>query len=192
MTESRRPGLQFIHRALADPVRLRVIESLWKTSPQSARELAEWAGVQPDRLYYHLAQLEKAGLIEIAEYRPLPGGKVERMYRPTTIEPPAEAATPLEVAQFLNTILEATQVDIAAASLAKERGERREISLSRTTLHVSEDVLVTLREQIQALVRTAHENPSDDGVWTRVVVTFVDLEDRDRQTSAIHPAESQQ
>ena len=40
--------------------------------PRSARELADCAGLPADRLYYHLGQLEQAGLIEVAEYRRLP------------------------------------------------------------------------------------------------------------------------
>ena len=78
MATHRHPGVRSVHRALADPLRIRLLECLWG-QPQSAKELAEWAGLPPDRLYYHLAQLEQAGLIEIAEYRRLQGGKVERV-----------------------------------------------------------------------------------------------------------------
>ena len=179
MSERQR-GLRSLHRVLADPIRIQVLELLWQAHPQSAKELATLLELRPDRLYYHLAQLEKAGLIEIAEYRRLAGGKVERMYQPTTAEPPGDKATPLEVAQFLNAMLEATQADITSASMAKERGERREISLSRTTVRLSEEELMRLRDQINDLARTAQDNPNDDGVWTRVVVTLVDVEDRNQ------------
>src|SRR5215472_12064875 len=107
MTKQQHPRLKSVHRALADPMRLRILESLWGR-PQSAKELASWAGLPPDRLYYHLAQLEQAELIEIAEYRRLPGGKVERVYRPTPVEPPGDEATPRELADFLGAALEAT------------------------------------------------------------------------------------
>ena len=129
MTKHQHPGLRSVHRALADPMRIRLLECLWGR-PQSAKELAEWVGMAPDRLYYHLAQLEEAGLIEIAEYRRLPGGKVERVYRPTPVEPPGDEATPLEFADFLGAMLETTRADITAASVAKEAGERREILLA--------------------------------------------------------------
>jgi DNA-binding transcriptional ArsR family regulator len=182
MTKHHSPRLRSPHRALADPLRLRVLEALWGR-PQTAKELAEWAGQPPDRLYYHLAQLEQAGLIEIAEYRPLAGGKVERVYRPTEVEPPGDVATPEELARFLSAALEATQVDIAAAGVAKQAGQRREISLARTTLRLSEAELVMLRAHLLELVRQAQEKPNDEGVWTRVVVTLVDLQDRGQPTS---------
>jgi DNA-binding transcriptional ArsR family regulator len=168
-------------------MRIRLLECLWGR-PQSAKELAAWAGLPPDRLYYHLAQLEEARLIEIAEYRRLPGGKVERVYRPTPVEPPGDEASPLEYAEFLGAMLEATRADITAASLAKEAGERREITPTRTTVRLSEAELVTLRERLLELVRLAQDKPNDEGIWTRVVVTLVDLQDRGQKTSKGDPA----
>jgi len=182
MAKHQHPGLRSVHRALADPMRIRLLECLWGR-PQSAKELAAWVGLPPDRLYYHLAQLEQARLIEIAEYRRLPGGKVERVYRPTPVEPPGEEATPLEYAEFLGAMLEATRADITAASVAKEAGQRREIMLTRATLRLPEADLVTLREHILELVRQAQDQPGDEGTWTRVVVTLIDLQDRGQLTT---------
>ncbi len=187
MTKHHHPELRSVHRALSDPMRIRLLECLWG-QPQSAKELAEWAGMAPDRLYYHLAQLEQAGLIEIAEYRRLPGGKVERVYRPTSVEPPGDEATPLEFADFLGAMLEATRADITAASMAKEAGERREITLQRATVRLSEADLVALRERLFELVRQVQEQPDDKGIWTRVVVTLVDLQDRGQPINRGEPA----
>jgi DNA-binding transcriptional ArsR family regulator len=195
MEKYQHQGLRSLHRALADPMRIQLLECLW-ARPQSAKELAEWAGMPPDRLYYHLAQLERAGLIEVAQYRPLPGGKVERVYRPTPVEPPGDQAAPLEVAAMLGAMLEATRADITAASVAKEAGERREITLTRATVRLSEAELITLREQVMELVRQAQDKSDREGqgqdqgqgqgqdqdqgqdIWTRVVVTFIDLQNR--------------
>ncbi len=110
------------------------------------------------------------------------------MYRPTPVEPPGDEATPLEFADFLGVMLEATRADITAASMAKEAGERREITLQRTTVRLSEAELVTLREHLLSLVRQAQDKPDDEGVWTRVVVTLVDLQDRGQPTSKGDPA----
>src|SRR5260370_13390790 len=99
MTKHQHPGLRSVHRALADPMRLRLLECLWGR-PQSAKELAQWAGLPPDRLYYHLAQLEQPGLIEIAEYRRLPGGMGDRRDRPRPSAPPGAEATTLEYSEY--------------------------------------------------------------------------------------------
>lgn len=187
MTKHRSPRLRSPHRALADPLRLRLLERLWGR-PHTAKELAEWAGLPPDRLYYHLGQLEQAGLIEIAEYRRLPGGKVERVYRPTEVEPPGDVTDPEELALFFSAALEATQADIATAGVARQAGERREISLTRTAVRLSEAELASLRDHLFDLIRQAQEKPDEEGVWTRVVFTLIDLEDRHPPTTTERPA----
>jgi DNA-binding transcriptional ArsR family regulator len=169
--------LRAVHRALADPLRIRLFELL-VVRPQSARELAGRVDMRPDRLYHHLAQLEAAKLIEIAEYRPLPGGKVERVYAPTATEPLADDASPADVALMLGAALETTRADINAAAQAQEAGEERLISLSRTGLRLNAGHLAELRSAIEDLIERAREHPDDDGVWTTVLWTAVDREDR--------------
>jgi DNA-binding transcriptional ArsR family regulator len=169
--------LRAVHRALADPLRIRLFELL-VVRPQSARELAGRVDMRPDRLYHHLAQLEAAKLIEIAEYRPLPGGKVERVYAPAATEPLADDASPADVALMLGAALETTRADINAAAQAKEAGEERLISLSRTGLRLNAGHLAELRSAVEDLIERAREHPDDDGVWTTVLWTAVDREDR--------------
>lgn len=170
-----------VHKALSDPVRLRLLEALW-ARPQSARELAPAAGLPPDRLYYHLGQLERAGLAEIAGYRQLAGGKVERVYARAAVEPPGDAATPAEAAAFLGSALGATQADIATAVRAKEAGRRREAEVHRRAVRLTNEALAELRAHIGALAGrsgTADSAGQDgEGTWTRVVVALIDLEDR--------------
>lgn len=166
-----------MHRALADPLRIRLLEALW-VKPRSARELADLVGMPADRLYHHLAQLTAGGLVEIAEYRPLPGGKVERIYAPAPVEPPGEDSSPGEVATFLNAVLEATRADVNAASLGQEQGEHREIHLTRTTLRLNATHYAELRAGLESLIRAAAAEPDEDGVLTRIVWAMADLQPR--------------
>jgi hypothetical protein len=145
--------------------------------PRSARELADCTDVQADRLYYHLAQLERARLIEIAEHRPLPRGKVERVYAPAVVEPPGDTTSPEKMAAFLGSMLEATRADIIAACRAKQAGERREVELLRGALRLDEAGLAALRAEIERL-KIRFRNAEADGVWTRIVVALVDLQPR--------------
>jgi DNA-binding transcriptional ArsR family regulator len=188
----RRATWRNVHKALSDPLRLRLLEALW-AKPQSARELAPSTGLPPDRLYYHLGQLERAGLAEITGYRQLPGGKVERVYAPAAVEPPGDTAEPAEVAAFLGSVLEATQADITAAFLAKEAGERREVNVYRGALRLTDQALAELRSQIGVLAErfgaAESAGPDEDGTWTRVVVGLIDLEERPAQKTARDPAQ---
>src|ERR1700684_1449477 len=104
MPGGRPSGFRSVHRALADPLRLRLLEALC-FSPRSVKELAGAVELPPDRLYYHLRQLEQAAIIEVSGYRPLPGGKVERLYQRAEVEPPDEGAAPEEgLAEWLRNV----------------------------------------------------------------------------------------
>ena len=165
-----------VHKALADPLRIRLVEWLMER-PRSARELAGCAGLPADRLYYHLGQLEQAGLIEIAEYRPLARGKVERIYARAESEPPGDDASPEETAAFLGSMLEATAMDITAAYQAKREGRRREVELRRGSLRLTDQALAELRGHIDQLAARFADTGAD-GTRTQVVLALVDLQDR--------------
>jgi DNA-binding transcriptional ArsR family regulator len=165
-----------VHKALADPLRIRLLEWLMER-PRSARELAGCVGLPADRLYYHLGQLEQAGLIEVAEYRRLARGKAERVYAPAEAEPPGDDASPQETAAFLGSVLEATALDITAAFQAKQAGHRREVDVTRTALRLTDEALAELRGHLgQIAARSAR--PDAEGTWTRLVLVLADLQDR--------------
>jgi DNA-binding transcriptional ArsR family regulator len=174
-TQAPRKSWHGVHKAMADPLRIRLWEWL-SEAPRSARQLAECAGLPADRLYYHLGQLEQAGLIEVAEYRPMARGRVERVYAPAQTEPPGDA-NPEETAAFLGSVLEATAMDITAAQQAGQTGRRREVSLHRGTLRLTDQALAELRGHIEQLA-ARFSDPGADGTWTRVVLALVDVQDR--------------
>ena len=169
-----------LHKALADPLRIRLLEWLFE-APRSARQLADCAGLPADRLYYHLGQLEQAGLIEVAEYRRLARGKVERVYAPAETEPPGDDASPQETAAFLGSMLEATAMDITAAYQARRSGRRREVELHRGALRLTDQALAELRGHVEQLA-ARFADPGADGTWTRVILALVDLQDRPDDT----------
>jgi DNA-binding transcriptional ArsR family regulator len=82
----------FLHyvRALHCPTRW-VIIGLIDDNPTSTREIyeglkKEGENLSKSGLYYHLSQLEKAGIIELAEYREVGGGAPEKVWRLRTKE----------------------------------------------------------------------------------------------------------
>lgn len=167
-----------VHRVLADPLRLRVLEALWVRS-QSAKELARWVGVSPDRLYYHLRKLEAAGLVEVSGYRELGGGKVERVYSRVAVEPPAEETSPAERAHFLSQVLLTSRADITDACAAQERGADRRVHVVRSIVRLSREHVDEMRARFEEMTAAADDGPDDDGVLVSTLLTLVDLEDRD-------------
>jgi hypothetical protein len=111
---------------------------------------------------------------------PVSQAGVERVYAPTAVEPLVDDASPADVARLLNAALETTRADINAATQAKDAGEERLISLSRTGVRLNVPHLAELRAAIEDLLQRAREHPDDDGAWTTVVWTAVDREDRRR------------
>jgi DNA-binding transcriptional ArsR family regulator len=169
-------GWHGVHKALADPLRLRLVDWLMER-PRSARELAECVGLPADRLYYHLGQLEQAKLIEVTEYRRLARGKAERVYAPAQAEPPGDDASPQETAAFLSSVLDATAMDITAACQAQQAGHRREVNVTRAALRLPDEALAELRGHLTEIAARFAE-PSAEGTWTRLVLVLADLQDR--------------
>ncbi len=165
-----------VHRALADPLRIRLFQALWH-GPRSAKELATEVGLPPDRLYYHLRQLQLARIIEVGEYRPLPGGKVERLYRRAEAEPPQDSSSPGEIAAFFGSVLDVTKADISAAFLAKEAGRRREVHVAQGVVRLTDEGLAELRSRLRDLEQR-FTAPGPEGTWARALVVIADLEDR--------------
>jgi DNA-binding transcriptional ArsR family regulator len=181
MPGGRPTGWRNVHRALADPLRIHLLEALW-FGPRSVKELAEAVRLPPDRLYYHLRQLEQAAVIEVSGYRPLPGGKVERLYRRAEAEPPAEESSPEEIAAFSAAVLDATKADITAAHMAKADGQRREVALTRAALRLTDAGLAELHRMLNDVQERFSDpefaGPEAEGTWVRVLVALVDLEER--------------
>lgn len=67
-------------RAFSDPLRLQIIDIL-HTEAQTASQVARKLGEKPTKLYYHVLELERNRLIEVAETRQK-GNLVEKYYRP--------------------------------------------------------------------------------------------------------------
>ncbi|SEO10383.1 ArsR/SmtB family transcription factor [Actinacidiphila rubida] len=95
-------------RALAHPVRLRMVSLVW-TAPLSAAELARELGISHALASQHLRRLDEAGVVELAEVRANRGGR-ERRYRAVHGTPLSdqrgEAAAPLLAEALAHTLRE--------------------------------------------------------------------------------------
>lgn len=56
-------------KALAHPLRMKIIETLAESDPMTTKQVAESLGEKPTRLYHHVDKLEKAGLIRLTHTR---------------------------------------------------------------------------------------------------------------------------
>jgi len=56
-------------KALAHPLRMRIIEALAASEPMTTKQVAKSLGEKPTRLYHHVDLLEKTGLIRLTHTR---------------------------------------------------------------------------------------------------------------------------
>lgn len=98
-------------------------------------------------------------------------GKVERVYRPVEVEQPGDVGSE-ETAGFLRAVLDATNLDIGAAYQAKRAGRRREVTVHRGMLRLTEEALAELRGHIDRLAAPRADDETE-GTWARLVVALV-------------------
>ncbi len=111
-----------LHRALADPHRVRILELLRTAGPQDARELGRALGLHPNTVRSHAALLRSAGLVRSAAPRQGGPGRPRVLYEAVDASPEAQAGEPgyQLLAQILASHLAGTDPEPAAA--AREAG----------------------------------------------------------------------
>ena len=65
-------------RVLADPLRVVILQKL-RDTPMTASQLAQLLGESPNKIHYHVTELERIGAIKIAETRQK-GNLIEKYY----------------------------------------------------------------------------------------------------------------
>ncbi|HUN22589.1 MAG TPA: winged helix-turn-helix domain-containing protein [Anaerolineales bacterium] len=69
-------------RAISTPLRLKLLENLAE-KPYTVKQLGELLGMDASRLYYHISQLEKAGIVKVVSTQQV-GNLVEKYYQTTS------------------------------------------------------------------------------------------------------------
>lgn len=174
-------------RALAHPLRLRIMEALAEM-PRTTKQVAELLGQPPTRLYHHVAALERAGLVRLKETRKN-RGTTEKWYeavsfrlpsrREGTRKKPKESAARRAVAM---TVLEQSRQEVVAAM--HHRGGERPI-LARLVVvappHRIGELRTRLYETLETMKRDFERNTErvDDDVerWA-MTLTFTPMSPR--------------
>jgi len=67
-------------KAMSDPLRVNIVRALGD-KPMTTSQVARKLGLKPNRLYYHITELERVGLLEVVETRQK-GNLLEKYYQP--------------------------------------------------------------------------------------------------------------
>jgi DNA-binding transcriptional ArsR family regulator len=134
-------------RALAHPVRLRMMSLIW-TVPLSAAELARELGISHALASQHLRRLDAVGLVELAEVRTNRGGR-ERRYR-------AVHGTPLSEQQEGAPLL-AEALSFNLRERAARRAPHRAGVTADAELWVDPEAWEDFRHRLAALLVDLHD-----------------------------------
>ncbi|MBD3369794.1 helix-turn-helix domain-containing protein [Candidatus Fermentibacteria bacterium] len=167
-------------KALAAPLRVDIVKLLGKqclTTTQAAKKL----GVKPNKLYYHVTELQKAGLLEVVKTRQR-GNMVEKFYQPVAryfrIDPCLFGQGMEGRQAFLQTVVSNCDSTILDVRNAMDQGllSSEEMSTAfsaHVDLNLSREDSHALAEDLRGLVRKYKKRDRDDPESGSTHVTIV-------------------
>lgn len=163
-SESRRAPTREEMRALASPVRLRIIRELYD-GPLTNNELARRLGQGKATVLHHVRVLQQTGFVEALPRRPGPRGSREQPYRTTgkswtlAVERGDDAA--------------AVEDAMTTAFLGEVREARDRLMQTRLVLRLDPEQLDDLRSRLQSLLDEYAARPAKPG--GRKVAIYLNL-----------------
>jgi DNA-binding transcriptional ArsR family regulator len=185
-------------RALADPLRMRILEALCEE--RTTKQVAELLHEKPTRLYHHVDALERAGLVQLTRTQPK-RGTIEKYYRSIARTFEARVSTGRRSEASLEAIDEVMAAAFATTSSEVSRLLERDggSTLSGEGILTFLEVRATpaeiekLRRRLQAAIGVAREEgkPAPRDQRYRLTIAFYPLEtsgaDAARQAPAKKP-----
>ena len=164
-------------KALAHPLRVRIVETLASSDPMTTKQVAELLGEKPTRLYHHVDLLQKAGLIQLTHTKKNRGTTekyyeaIARQFRAASDlfsdeNPDAQANA---IRPMIHTIFDNTTAELLRLIDAHKPGDSLEDeggSLSDIEMHLPqeqiEEVQGKLKDVMDLLESFDEDGSSDD------------------------------
>lgn len=152
-------------KALAHPLRMRIVETLAASGPMTTKQVAEHLGEKPTRLYHHVDQLEKVGLIRLTHTRQNRGAtekyyeSIARQFRADSSlftedgsKPDSGALRPM-----IRTIFDNTTSELLRLVDAQDDEEilEEEGLLTYVEMHLDEEDIVAVQRKLQDVLEFA-------------------------------------
>lgn len=186
-------------RALADPLRMRILEALCEE--RTTKQVAELLHEKPTRLYHHVDALERAGLVQLTRTRPK-RGTVEKYYRSVarTFEARVTTGPRSEASRAAIDDVMATAFATTSAEVSRllERGAGSTVSaegiLTFLEVRATPAEIQKIRRRLHAAVAAAREEetssaPRDERY--RLTIAFYPLETGGADAARPAPAKKQ-
>ncbi len=154
MPSRRRPATQEETRALAHPLRLRIIRLLYDGALTN-KELADRLGQQPATVLHHVRTLARTGFIVADRPRPGPRGTTEKPYRSTGKSWQVSVEVPGRREQVARAAVGAFLAELDAV------GPRADLATTRVACDISPARLDQLQERLSGLMDELAAEPPD-------------------------------
>jgi DNA-binding transcriptional ArsR family regulator len=133
-------------RIISDPLRLRLIAALYE-KPLTVKQVADELELKPTKLYYHVSELERIGVVKVMETR-VKSGIIEKYYQTladqikvnrSLLRVAKQSLAPSAYGELLASLMEATADDLrlgVAQGVIKppSRTSHKTAVISRSTL----------------------------------------------------------
>ncbi len=177
-------------KALAHPLRMQLLDR-FAAGPATTKQIAVALGLQPTRLYHHVAKLESAGLIELVDTKRV-RGTTEKYYSPVAESLSIDRdAFDSDSADTVSDILQAGVLDnllgmvrdevadlLAQSDKHKSDQLQDEIMFAAAKLEINESDVPEFREKLAALLQEfgalaeTAEDSTQQGREYRLMVGF--------------------
>lgn len=144
----RREATEAEARALAHPVRLRILRLL-RFEQLTNAELASQLELNPASTLHHVRTLLRAGFIEPGVPRPGPNGITEKPYRDTNKSWTLNVTESKPATKVSDAGVEAFVAEIGAAGAKVETMTRQALKLNRSSLNELESRLLALSDEYE-------------------------------------------
>jgi DNA-binding transcriptional ArsR family regulator len=157
-------------RAVATPLRVQILDALGARA-RTVREIGQELDINSTKLYYHVNELERVGLVKLV-HTAVQGGIQQKFYRACAhyyfLSPDLLRSAPSDADASAGASFMTSQLDTAARALRTAYLERAieqspgMFLLSRRELRVSPEQARDLRERLQEIDRLASEYDDPD------------------------------
>jgi DNA-binding transcriptional ArsR family regulator len=187
-------------KALADPLRVRVLDALCR-KPQTTKQIALLLDEKPTKLYHHVEALERVGLIRLTETRQN-RGTIEKYYESIAKRFSVDRKllsvmsdeTETEVAGIFIAALEETIAEIEESfnsKLVKPEDGNATVILSRGHISVTKTQLAELLRKMEAWLKECHSaNDKKGSEHYGMTVAFYPVKERTETRSAKRAAKT--
>ena len=180
-------------KALADPLRMRIVEAM-VSEPRTTKQVADALGEKPTRLYHHVDTLERVGILRQVRTR-RNRGTLEKYYEPVAklfvVDRDLFAPEQGEAAEEAADVIQTTVTDLfrdtaeeIRAGIAGKRiplQDRSRAEMARVVVRATPERISALMDRVHALLEDAQEEGEAGGPVHdyRLVIAFYPVDSVD-------------